>query len=315
MAANIKTCPEIVGIDHGYKNMKTHNCIFPTAITKLSARPDDLEDILEFNGVCYTISGRPVSSVENRDKSGSEEFYLLTLPALAKELTFRNKQAGLLKPFEVCLAVGLPYKWYDSQKDGFRRKIMSNPELKFSFEGKKYHIHLADTKVYMQGTSALITGNKECRDGYKLVVDIGGETVNIIPMENGKVIREECRIISSATIALMNRIREGVETKFYETIRENEVIQIIRRGKKHTSDEIDQFIQDQLIEYCQDVERKLSGFGFNLKRSDLVYEGGGAAIFKNFSERKEKVFYITDLCANARGYEITERLRQKHCKN
>lgn len=309
--SNIKTNFEILGIDHGYKNMKTQNCIFPTAISKLPVKPDDLEDVLEFNGSYYTISGSQVSSVENRDKSDSEEFYLLTMPALAKELTFRKKQAYAEKPLEVCLAVGLPYKWYDSQKDGFRKKIMSNPELKFSFEGKKYYLRLVHTSVYMQGTSALITGNRECRDGYKIVVDIGGETINIIPMENGKVIREDCRIISSATIALMNRIREEVEAKFYESIRENEVIQIIKRGKRQTSDEIDQFIQEQLMGYCRDVERKLSGFGFNIHRSDLVYEGGGATIFKNFSERKEKVFYITDLCANARGYEITEMLRQK----
>lgn len=310
-APNAKTNVEIIGIDHGYKNMKTHNCIFPTAITKLPERPDDLEDVLEFNGSYYTVSGRPVSSVENRDKSCSEEFYLLTLPALAKELAFRKKQANTEKPLEVCLAVGLPYKWYDSQKEGFRKKIMSNPELKFYYEGRKYYLRLIHTSVFMQGTSALITGNKECRDGYKLVVDIGGETINIIPMENGKVIREDCRIIASATIALMNRIREEVEARFYENIRENEVIHIIKRGKKHTSDEIDQFIQEQLTEYCRDVERKLLGFGFNLNRSDLVYEGGGATIFKNFGDRREKVFYITDLCANARGYEITEMLRQK----
>lgn len=301
---------EVVGVDHGYKNMKTRGSIYPTAISSLTAKPDDLTDILEFEKKYYTLMGERVLSVENRDKSDSEEFYLLTLSSLAKELSLRKHTGTKGKPVNVILAVGLPYKWYENQKEGFQKKIMSHPQLEFSFEGNAYHVNLIRTGVYMQGVAAMISDKREYLTGYKIIVDIGGETINIIPIENGKVIRAECRIVPSATIALMHSIIEGVETEFYETVREQEIIEIIKRGRQKTEDKIDNYIQERLSQYCEEVLRRLKEFGFNTSRSDLLYEGGGATIIQNFSRGDMgRSFFITDLCANAKGYEVFEFLK------
>lgn len=301
---------EVVGVDHGYKNMKTRGSIYPTAISPLAARPDDLTDILEFERKHYTLMGERILSVENRDKSDSEEFYLLTLSSLAKELSLRKHTGTKGKPVNVILAAGLPYKWYENQKEGFQKKLMSHPLLTFSFEGNVYHVNLLRAGIYMQGVAAMISDKREYLTGYKIIVDIGGETINIIPIENGKVIRGECRIVPSATIALMHSIIEGVETEFYETVREQEIIDIIKRGRRKTEDKIDNYIQERLAQYCEEVLRRLKEFGFNTSRSDLLYEGGGATIIKNFSKGDMgRSFFITDLCANAKGYEVLEFLK------
>ncbi len=301
---------EVVGIDHGYKNMKTRGSIYPTAISPLTMRPDDLTDILEFERKHYTLMGERVLSVDNRDKSDSKEFYLLTLSSLAKELSLRKHTGTKGKPVNVILAAGLPCKWYENQKEGFQKKLMSHPLLEFSFEGNAYHVNLIKTSIYMQGVAAMVSDKREYMTGYKIIVDIGGETIDIIPIENGKVIRGECRIVPSATIALMHSIIEGVETEFYETVREQEIIDIIKRGKRQSEDKIDKYIQGRLCGYCEEVLRHLKEFGFNTSRSDILYEGGGATIIKNFGRgNMGRSFFITDLCANAKGYEVLEFLK------
>ena len=45
----------IIGIDHGYKNMKGANSMFATRLSKLEGKPDQMDGILAFQGSYYTI--------------------------------------------------------------------------------------------------------------------------------------------------------------------------------------------------------------------------------------------------------------------
>ena len=46
---------KIIGIDHGYGNMKTANCCFPTGITAYEHEPLFTADMLVYNGKYYLI--------------------------------------------------------------------------------------------------------------------------------------------------------------------------------------------------------------------------------------------------------------------
>lgn len=78
----------IIGIDHGNRNMKTANTVFSAAIQPLQARPDSLEHILEYQNQFYYVGGK-VPEKECVDKTENENYYLLTLAALAQEMRFR----------------------------------------------------------------------------------------------------------------------------------------------------------------------------------------------------------------------------------
>ena len=55
----------IVGIDHGYGNIKTANTVTPTGITKLDAAPTFTNNTLFFEGSYYQIGegcGCPVDT-------------------------------------------------------------------------------------------------------------------------------------------------------------------------------------------------------------------------------------------------------------
>lgn len=103
---------EKIGIDHGFRNMKTRNCVFDTALSKLPQKPDDLEGVLEYNNDYYCIYGRRITSVDTHNKADSDEFYLLTLAAIAKELKARKTHIA-----RIYLSVGLPQKMTDFIED------------------------------------------------------------------------------------------------------------------------------------------------------------------------------------------------------
>ena len=45
----------VIGIDHGYGNMKTANCCFPTGVMKNDTEPTFVNDLLVWNGKYYPL--------------------------------------------------------------------------------------------------------------------------------------------------------------------------------------------------------------------------------------------------------------------
>lgn len=72
----------LIGIDHGYGNMKTANCCFPTGVVKSDTEPTFVSDLLVWNGTYYSIG---VGHKEFKaDKFNDEDYYVLTLAAIAR---------------------------------------------------------------------------------------------------------------------------------------------------------------------------------------------------------------------------------------
>ena len=45
----------IIGIDHGYGNMKTANCCFPTGVMASDTEPIFVSDLIQWNNKYYSI--------------------------------------------------------------------------------------------------------------------------------------------------------------------------------------------------------------------------------------------------------------------
>lgn len=74
----------VIGIDHGYGNMKTANCCFPTGVLKSETEPVFTGDLLAWDEHYYSIG---VGHKEfMADKFNDEGYYVLTLAAIAREL-------------------------------------------------------------------------------------------------------------------------------------------------------------------------------------------------------------------------------------
>lgn len=92
---------KIIGIDHGYGNIKTANHCFKTGITAHDSEPLFTKDMLTYNGKYYLIGEGHKGFLP--EKQNDEDYYILTLAAISTELS----DEGLTEA-DVIIAAGLP---------------------------------------------------------------------------------------------------------------------------------------------------------------------------------------------------------------
>ena len=65
---------EIIGIDHGWSNMKTATQVFTTGVKEITTEPAFFDNVVEFDGVYYKVGGK---RLEVRDcKVENNSFYI-----------------------------------------------------------------------------------------------------------------------------------------------------------------------------------------------------------------------------------------------
>ena len=103
----------IIGVDHGYGNIKTANCCFPTGVESSDTEPTFKNDLLIYQGRYYQIGvGHKEYAAE---KIMDEDYYILTLAAIARELSREQ-----ITQANVFLAAGLPLSWVAKQRKAFQ---------------------------------------------------------------------------------------------------------------------------------------------------------------------------------------------------
>ena len=114
----------IIGIDHGYYAIKTAHCSFPAGLTSYGEHePYTRQGLLEFGG-CFFICGSGRQPIQ-RDKTVNDNYYLLTLAAIAKEI----QQRGLPPECSVRIAAGLPLTSFGRDKPKFRDYLFRTRSL------------------------------------------------------------------------------------------------------------------------------------------------------------------------------------------
>ena len=108
------------------------------------------------------------------EKQLDEDYFLLTLVAIAKEL----KTAGMTEA-DVILAVGLPLTWMTGQKEAFRSYLLRDGDIHFTYRKANYTIRICDVRVYPQGYAAIAPFASELT-GVNMIADIGNGTMNVL---------------------------------------------------------------------------------------------------------------------------------------
>ena len=171
----------IIGIDHGYYAIKTAHCSFPAGLTSYGEHePYTRQGLLEFGG-CFFVCGTGRQPIK-RDKTANDNYYLLTLAAIAKEI----RQRGLPPECSVRIAAGLPLTSFGRDKPKFRDYLLrSKQPVNFRFEGVEYSITIEEVAVFPQGYAALMTETGLLQDEPSmLLMDFGGWTVDLMRIDN-----------------------------------------------------------------------------------------------------------------------------------
>ena len=84
----------LIAIDHGNYAVKTPDSSFVSGLSEHTVKPPMADEILEYEGRFWTLSGRRFSYM--RDKTQDDRYFVLTLFAIAKEL----ERSGRYSPVE-----------------------------------------------------------------------------------------------------------------------------------------------------------------------------------------------------------------------
>ena len=168
----------ILGVDAGYGNYKTARCCFPTSVSRSDQPPVFTRNYLEYDGGYYIIGEGHKDFVAEKSMDGDN--YVLTLAAIAKELYARD-----LNSARIHLAVGLPLKWVQAQRDLFREYMLQNRHVEYKHAGRRYVVDIVDCTVMPQCYAAIAESLPDFK-GMHMIADIGNGTMNMMILNNGK---------------------------------------------------------------------------------------------------------------------------------
>ena len=286
----------IVGVDHGYGNMKTAHRVFRTGVECMEEEPIVSKNFVRYKDKFYVIGESHL--VYQGNKTDSEDFYILTFAALAEELKFRG-----LHEANVILAVGLPLAWMKSQGADFRHYLMKEQELHFEFRKERYYVHLCGVEIFPQGFAAVV--NLGAMQRMNMLADIGNGTMNVMQIVDNKPLEKSLVTDKFGVGICMKEIQKELSKENGEDISEMLIEPLLRNGLQERTDSTAKKVEHIATRYTENIRRRLVDYGYKEGLVHLYVIGGGGCLIRNYSDLAEKtgVTFITDICANAKGYE------------
>lgn len=287
---------KIIGIDHGYGNIKTANCCFQTGVTRWETEPIFTNDLLVWNNRYYTIGSDHKEFTA--DKFADDDYYILTLAAIAREL-----RRARLTEAKIFIAAGLPLTWVTQQKQAFIQYLLQHETVDYSFRKTEYHIEIVGADVFPQGFAAIAEKLGEFK-GSTMLCDIGNGTMNILQITDRKPdllhMFTEKYGVYQCTLA----VKEAMMREHHTNLSEALITDVLKHGTADIDKAYLQTICAAAKEYTAQIFRTLREHDYNPKLMRLYIVGGGGCLIRHFGEYdKERTFINTDICATAKGYE------------
>jgi plasmid segregation protein ParM len=286
----------LIGIDHGYGNMKTRHTVFKSGVKCYDAEPAIASNVLEYDDKYYVIGESHKVFIANKHED--DDYYILTLTAIAKELSFR----GITKA-DVILAVGLPLNWMAHQKKDFADYLTKKREVEFTFCKVRYHVRISDVRVYPQGYAGIVSALAAYK-GVHMLADIGNGTMNTLVITNGRPISDKMYTDKLGVHQCVKRIYNAVQAECGKMPDESLIEDFLRNGTADTSQRILSVMQSEAEKYTAEIFDKLSEYEYDPEMVKLHIIGGGGCLIRNFGTYDtDSVEIISDICATAKGYE------------
>ena len=288
---------EIIGIDHGFGNIKCRHVAFRSGVRAYDSEPPMTADVLIFGGKYYVVGEEHKGFVS--DKSQDEDYYILTVAALARELEFRH-----ITECEAVLAVGLPIQWIGAQKESFRKYLMRNELIEFRYNEQDYLVRIDDVQIFPQGFAGVVQRLGDFK-GLNVLADIGNGTMNTLMLKDGKPMLSRCYTDKLGVEQCIIRMSNELLAVSGHAMPYDVCEDFLRKGNAELPEKYTAVMQRAAEEYSDSIIAKLREYEFNPEIMRLTVMGGGACILKHFwSGNDNRIRYIEDICATAKGYEL-----------
>lgn len=146
---NSQDKPVVIGSDHGFSLMKTKHHIFSNGVVRCNGRPPVADNSFYYAGSYYCIGGD--RKTVHKDKTADEDFFLLTLVAVAKEI----KTRGLPRTLRVVLGVGVPFKRFGKEQAKLVAYLKRSGPHFIEFEEEDYVITIENVYCFPQCFAAV----------------------------------------------------------------------------------------------------------------------------------------------------------------
>lgn len=293
----------LIAIDHGNFYIKTPNFSFVSGLAEHSVRPPLADEVMEYGGKYWTLSGQRIPYM--RDKTQDDRFFILSLFAIAKELTRINRASGFI---QVDLAVGLPPEHYGMLKDKFAAYFRRFGTVDFTYNGKPLSILIRHVFVYPQAYAAIIPQSSQLIKTLRVfIVDIGGFTTDVLLLRNGKPDLQFCRSLESGVITMNNDIIGKINAQHDMKIEDEHISAVLAGEETILPPDVCETIRSATEHHAKSILDKLRELQVDLRTNPAIFIGGGSILFRSFLEKTPlvaKASFVEDPKANAIGYEM-----------
>ena len=266
----------ILGVDNGYGNVKTAHRVFPTGIMKCDSEPVLSKEYIEYDGAYYIIGEGHKGFAA--DKQEDDDTYIMTIAVIAKELEARG-----LTEARIHLAVGLPLKWVQAQRESFKKYLTRERYVFLKYKKVSYLIEIVDCTVMPQGYAAVAENLRDFK-GMNLLVDIGNGTMNVMYLNNGRPIESKSWTeklgVNQCFIRIQNHIMNQTGVKLPDEI----ISQFLQDGEIDVNDKYQNMVKEVAEQYVKEIFEKLRDYEYNEDLMKLYVMGGGAKMVEMFGK-------------------------------
>lgn len=291
----------LIAIDHGNYAIKTPHDEFVAGLAQHSTRPPMVDEVLEYQGSYWTLSGQRLPY--RRDKTRDESYFILTLFVIAKELIHSG---AFLSSARVELAVGLPPEHYGLLKDKFAAYFKRSEPIRFAYNDRPITVQIREVFVYPQAYAAIAPQKASLNHHLRVfLVDIGGYTTDVLLLRSGKPDMQFCRSLETGVITMNNDIIRRVGALHDMQIEDEHISAVLTGQETILPQDVRQTIQTSAAEHARNILNGLRELKVDLRANPAVFIGGGSILFREYLENSPLVTsatFVENPNANAAGY-------------
>jgi len=290
----------LIAVDTGNSEIKTLNFRFCSGLVEHRVKPLSSEYI-EYAESFWTLSNDRVPYVRN--KATDNRFFVLTLFAIAKELTKAKKLRAIN---EIDLAVGLPPEHMGDLRESFKQYFQKKNQVNFAYNGSPITIVIRNVFVYVQGFAAMAPRIEQLAQVKRIyVVDIGGMTTDVLLLSNGRP--DKYFSLEIGIITLQNTLIGRVTARHDMTIEADHIEMVLQGQETILPAEVRETIAQAAQQHADVILEKLRELKVDLRANKAIFIGGGSILLREYLETSPMVTkpeFILEPNANAVGYQM-----------
>lgn len=298
----------IISVDHGNKQIKTIHRTFTSGLMSSDIPFPLASDSMFWNGKYYALTDERIPYM--RDKTVNDNFFVLTLFAIAYELIETESYIPGIT-VEIELAIGLPPGHFGRQYKEFEKYFARNQVAEFDFNSKRFRIMIKSASAYPQGYAAIMPMFPKIREYPKaLIIDIGGYSLDYLQLKNGKTDMAVCDSLDMGIITLYNDIKSKINSSEDMLVAESDIDAVLQNKPTVFEERIKKMIEQKSKDFTEKIINSLRERYIDLKTTHAIFVGGGSLLLSKYicnSDRIAEPDIIKNINANAVGYDFLLR--------